>query len=173
MALGAALAALAVVAAQAAPAASHVAAAEPAAGAQPKAYVSRFCAPIAMSDPDTGALRQHYADWGVHAASEADAQAFRPDDVEAPGQMIAFPDKDAPHAFIDRRRAMCSLVFPTARTPEAVLEDFRTSSLPLRPGKAIPWARVTTKRVGRPGPIRYFLAAGEDGRFGLDRGVWV
>lgn len=134
----------------------------------PKAYVSRFCAPIVMAEPDPGPLRQHYADWGAHLTTDDAASAYRPADVDAPGQMVSFDDKAAPHVFIDRRRGMCSLVYAGAKTPAAAMEDFHKSGIVLHQGaQPTPWRLVTTKRFGKPGPIRYFLPASDDGRFGL------
>ncbi len=146
---------------------AEAAAPAPAAEA-PKAYISRFCAPIVMAEPDPGPLRQHYADWGARLSTDDAASAFRPADVDAPGQMVSFPDKDAPHVFIDRRRGMCSLVYAGAKTPAAALNDFHGIGIVMsRDAKPTPWRAVTTKRFGKPGPIRYFLPASEDGRYGL------
>ena len=143
--------------------------AAPAQTAQPHAYVSDFCGPIAAQEPDTGWLRQHYADWGARPTSDDEARAFRPQDADAPGQMVTFDDKAAPHAFVERRTGACSLVYPGAHAPGAVMEDLKTSALPLAGPNTKPfaWRLVATKRFGRPGPIRYFMPASEDGRFGL------
>ncbi len=136
---------------------------------QPKPYISAFCAPITLQEADPGRLRQHYADWGARPAPDDAATAFRPQDADAPGQMVSFADTDAPHAFVERRSGTCSLVYPEARTPTAVLDELKTAALPIGGANAKParWHVVSTKRFGRPGPIRYFLPASEDGRFGL------
>lgn len=135
----------------------------------PRQYVSGFCAPIVMSDADTGPLKQHYSDWGAKTASEEAAQAFRPQDADAPGQMVSFPAADAPHAFVERRHGACSLVYPGAHATPALIDELKTATLSLGGPNARPggWRRISTKRVGRPGPIRYFLAASEEARFGL------
>jgi hypothetical protein len=144
--------------------------APPAAPAKAHAYISEFCAPITLQEPDTGRLRQHYGDWGAHPASDEQARPYRPQDAEAAGQMVTFDDKDAPHIFVERRTGTCSLIYPQAHTPAVALEDLKTSTLPINGARAQPvsWRLVITKRFGRPGPIRYFLPVGEDGgRFGL------
>ncbi len=136
----------------------------------PKAYISMFCAPLTLQDADPARLRSHYADWGARPAPDAGAEAWRPQDAEAPGQMVLFEDKAAPHIFVERRSGTCSLVYPDAHLPVEALKDLKTSALPIGGPKVAPtpWRMIiVTKRVGRPGPIRYFLAAGEDGRYGL------
>jgi hypothetical protein len=132
---------------------------------EPKAYITRFCAPIAISEPDGAVLRQHYADWSARMAGEDQAQAFRPQDADVPGQMVSFDAPGAPHAFVDRRRGMCSLIYTSAHTPDSVIADLH-GGLNLA-GHDVQWRQVTTKRVGRPGPIRYFMPGSDDGRFGL------
>jgi len=134
------------------------------------AYISAFCAPITLEDADTGRLRQHFADWGAHPASEDEARPYRPQDAQAPGQMVRFDDQDAPHIFVERRTGTCSLVYSQAHTPQSALNDLKTTALPINgpKAKATSWRLIDTKRFGRPGPIRYFLPVGEDsGRFGL------
>jgi hypothetical protein len=142
-------------------------AASPPAG--PRPYVSAFCAPIAMSEADPAHLRQHLTYWDARLEADNQASAFRPQDADAPGQMVVFPDdKAAPHAFIERRRGTCSLVYPGAKAPAALLDDLRTNKIPVGPKlPPVAWRTVSSKRVGPPGPIRYFLPASDDGRFGL------
>ncbi len=140
---------------------------------QPKPYVSRFCASVALNDVDPGLLRQLYNDWGAHSASDVKAQAFRPDDPETPGQMAVFADPDAPKAFIEPRRGMCSLVYTSQHTPPAVIAEFRTATIPVHKGAPpVPWKRLASKRLGGGGPIRYFLPTGDDGHFGLCAAIY-
>jgi len=137
-------------------------------GPQLKPYISRFCASIALNDVDPGLLRQLYSDWGAHSAGDEKAQAFRPDDPETPGQMAEFADKDAPKAFIEARRGMCSLVYTTPHVPPAVFAELRTMAIPLHKGASpTPWKRLASKRLGGGGPIRYFLPTSDEGHFGL------
>jgi len=140
------------------------------AASPPKQYVTRFCTPIAMSDAGAGALRQHYVDWGAKLSTDAESAAYRPADVDAPGQMVSFTeDKDAPHAFVDRRRGACSLVYAGAHASPDLTSDLQTGGIILgkQGDKPTFWKRINTKRVGPPGPIRYFLPANDEGRFGL------
>jgi hypothetical protein len=158
--------ALAMVAASAAHAVDPAIAPGP--GQQPRPYISRFCAAIALNDVDPALLRQLYSDWGAHSAGDETAQAFRPDDPETPGQMAEFADKDAPKAFIEPRRGMCSLVYSSQHVPTAVTAEFRTATLSVRKGAApTAWRRLASKRLGGGGPIRYFLPTSEDGNFGV------
>jgi hypothetical protein len=135
----------------------------------PKQYVTRFCAPIVMSEPDAGVLRQHYLDWDAKLATDDAAAALRPTDVDAPGQMVRFADPAAPYAFVDRRRGLCSLVYAEAHATPELTSDLTTGGVMIGAAATKPalWRRITTKRVGRPGPIRYFLPANEEARFGL------
>ncbi|MDP9102812.1 MAG: hypothetical protein M3N05_02240 [Pseudomonadota bacterium] len=137
--------------------------------AAPKQYVTHFCAPIVMGEPDAGALRQHYADWGAKLAPDTDGALLRPADVEAPGQMVGFADAAAPHAFVERRRGFCSLVYPGAHASSDLMSDLQTGGIIIGRANDKPtlWRRITTKRVGRPGPMRYFLPANDEARFGL------
>jgi hypothetical protein len=134
----------------------------------PKAYVGEFCGPIALSDEGAGSLMQHLAQWDGRPASDTDAYAARPVDGDAPGQLFRFSDPAAPAAFIDRRRGVCTLVYPTARTPAAVNLELSTEALPVNgKGPPSPWRRVNRVHFGPPGPIRYFLKVGESEGFGL------
>lgn len=146
--------------------------AQPAAAA-PKPYVSRFCAAIALNDVDPALLRQLYVDWGAHSVSDIKARTFRPDDPETPGQMAEFAEPDAPKAFIEGRRGMCSLVYAGPHAPPALFDEFRTASIPVHKGAApTPWKRLASKRLGGGGPIRYFLPTSDDGRFGLCAAIY-
>jgi hypothetical protein len=138
------------------------------AAAPPKLYISRFCASVALNDVDPVLLRQLYSDWGARSVGDVRAQAFRPDDPEAPGQMAEFADKDAPKAFIEPRRGMCSLVYTRQHAPPAVIAEFRTATIPVHKGAAPSgWKRLASKRLGGGGPTRYFLPTSDDGHFGL------
>ena len=131
-----------------------------AAGAKP--YVSGFCVPFALGGGDPERLRRLFTVWTAKAASDDKAEVWRPQDAEIAGQMVEFADPAAPHAFVDRRRGTCSLVFSGVRTPDAVTDDFAAAALPIGgyTGTEVErWRRVTTKRVGPPGPIRYFIAS--------------
>ena len=145
----------------------------PTSASQPKPYISRFCASIALNDVDPGMLRQLYSDWGAHSAGDEKAQAFRPDDPDVPGQMAEFADRDAPKAFIEPRRGMCSLVYTTPHAPAAVASEFGSATIPLRKGASpTPWKRLASKRLGGGGPIRYFLPTSDDGHFGLCAAIY-
>jgi hypothetical protein len=92
----------------------------------------------------------------------------RPEDTDAPGQLFRFSDPAAPQALIDRRRSVCTLIYPGARTSPAVLDELATGKLPLGDKDApSPWRKVIVHRFGPPGPIRYFLKVGEGGSYGL------
>ncbi len=134
----------------------------------PKAYLGEFCGPVALSDSGTGELMQHLSQWNVRAQSDAAAYTARPQDADAPGQLFRFPDKDAPAAFIDRRRGVCTLVYPSDRTPAAVTSELASETLPVGPkNRPSPWRRVKKTSFGPPGPIRYFLKVGDTDGFGL------
>jgi hypothetical protein len=134
----------------------------------PKAYVGEFCGPIALSDEGTGALMQHLSSWGAKGVSDAQADAKRPQDSDTPGQLFRFSDPKAPVAFVDRRRDLCSLVYPEARTPETVFHEFITDKLPVGEKDApSAWRKVKRISFGPPGPIRYFLKVGASDGFGL------
>ena len=143
-------------------------AADPVSSPPAKAYIGEFCAPIAIGDSGTGALMQHLGQWEMKAGSEEDAYQARPQDADAPGQLFRFPDKAAPTAFIDRRRGVCTLVYPSQRTPAAVSDELASETLPVN-GKAAPvaWRRVRKIGFGPPGPIRWFLKVGDSPNFGL------
>jgi hypothetical protein len=135
----------------------------------PKAYVGAFCGPIALSsDEGAGTLMQQLAQWDGRPASDTDAYNARPVDGDAPGQLFRFSDPAAPAAFIDRRRGVCTLVYPGARTPAAVNLELSVETLPVNgKGAPSPWRRVNRVHFGPPGPIRYFLKVGESEGFGL------
>jgi len=131
-------------------------------------YATRFCASVALNDVSPGLLRKLYVDWDAKSVSDVDAQAFRPDDMDTPGQMAAFAKPDAPKAFVEPRGGLCSLVYLTAHLPDQAVDEFKTATLTLRPGTpGAPWGHVVNKRLGGHGPIRYFLPTSDDGRFGL------
>lgn len=137
----------------------------PEAAAPPRRYISEFCGPIALSDADPGSLRQRYAAWGARPAPDDAAQPFRPVGADAPGQMVEIPGAADVHVFVERRRALCSLVYGSARLPDAASADF---AQPIATEKrALRWRPLSTKRVGPPGPIRYVLPVSEDGRYGV------
>jgi hypothetical protein len=134
----------------------------------PKAYVTEFCGPIALADEGGTALMQQLAAWSGHAAPEGEADAARPVDADAPGQLFRFADKAAPPVFVERRRGVCSLIYPTAHIPDAVARELATEALPVN-GKApaSTWRRARRSKFGPPGPLRYFLKVGESEGFGL------
>ena len=134
----------------------------------PKAYIGAFCGPIALSDEGAGSLMQQLSQWAARPASETEADAARPVDADAPGQLFRFDIPGAPTAFIDRRRGACTLVYPTARTPETVTQELAVETLPVN-GKDAPsaWHRVNHVHFGPPGPLRWFLKVGESEGFGL------
>jgi hypothetical protein len=142
--------------------------ATPAPDARPKLYVGEFCGPIALSDSGTDGLMQHLNHWDAKGQSDTLADAVRPQDSDAPGQLFRFPDLAAPFTFVDRRRGVCSLIYPTARAPDAVLSEMATEALPIGDkGAAARWRKVSRSRFGPPGPLRYFLKVGENEGFGL------
>jgi len=144
------------------------AAASSPAGGELKAYVTAFCGPVAASDAGMGDLMQHLSKWEARGASETRAETARPQDSDAPGQLFLFKDADAPTAFIDRRRGVCSLVYAGPRTPDVVLLEMASESLPTgEKGGPSRWRHVTRTRFGPPGPLRYFLKIGENEGFGL------
>ncbi len=134
----------------------------------PKAFIGAFCGPIALSDEGAGALMQRLSQWDAKAASSTEADAARPVDADAPGQLFRFGIPAAPAVFIDRRRGACTLVYPGAKTPETVTQELAIEALPVN-GKDAPsaWRRVNRLHFGPPGPIRYFLKVGESQGFGL------
>ncbi len=140
--------------------------AAPSVAARP--YIGEFCGPIALSDGDAGALKTHLSSWSVKAGDEADADAARPQDADAPGQLFHFADSTAPTAFIERRRGTCTLIYPSAKAPAAVLDELAVEALPVnQSGPPVPWRKVTRFHFGPAGPPRYFLKVGESGDFGL------
>lgn len=136
--------------------------------ANAKPYVSDFCGPIALSDEGTSSLMEQLQRWDAKAAPAVDADAARPTDAEAPGQLFRFSDPAAPVAFVDRRRGVCTLVYPTAKTPDVVAHELAVETLPVN-GKnpPSPWRHTTRARFGPPGPIRYFMKVGDSPNFGL------
>ncbi len=136
---------------------------------EPRPYISGFCAPLTLGESDPAALRRVFKVWEAKSSTAAAAQSFQPQDAEIAGQMVEFAAADAPHAFVDRRRGTCSLVYPGTKTPAAVLDELKTRRLPIGPeGSApTPWRAVVTSRVGPPGPIRYFIPVVETRGVGL------
>ena len=142
--------------------------AAPALGGDQKAYVTEFCGPVAASDAGMGDLMQHLSQWEARGASETRAEAARPQDSDAPGQLFLFREAGSPSAFIDRRRGVCSLVYAGPHTPDAVLLEMARESLPTgERGGLSHWRHVTRNKFGPPGPLRYFLKIGENEGFGL------
>ncbi len=133
-------------------------------GPAPKPYVSGFCVPFALGSGEPDRLRRLFTYWHAKSAPDTEAEAFRPNDADAPGQMASFPDAGAPHAFLDRQRGTCSLVFDGAGLPSTASDDFKNAALPIggyTGNDVVYWRRVSTKRVGPPGPIRYFIASSD------------
>ena len=145
-----------------------VVAAAGAAGAPPqKDYVGAFCAPVVLGD-GTSALMEHLSQWEAKPAPDALADAARPEDADAPGQLFQLPGASAPAAFLDRRRGGCVLVFSSARTPPEVTEELSTETLPVGDkGVASSWRKISRPRFGPPGPARFFMKVGESDGFGL------
>ncbi len=138
-----------------------------AASAAPPAYLGGFCAPLALND-DASAMRAHLSQWRAKPAADSAADAARPADADAPGQLFELPDADAPTAFLDRRRGWCSLVFKSVRLPPAVASELADEALPVGDkGAPSVWRKVTRLRFGPPGPQRYFMKVGEGEGFGL------
>ena len=136
--------------------------------AQPKLYVGEFCGPIALSDSGTNALMQQLNHWDAKGESDTMADAVRPQDSDAPGQLFRFPDLAAPFVFVDRRRGVCSLIYPTARAPEPVISEMASETLPIGDkGASVRWRKVSRSKFGPPGPLRFFLKVGENEGFGL------
>jgi hypothetical protein len=134
----------------------------------PNRYIGEFCGPIVLNDGDAASLKANLVRWSVKAGDEADADAARPQDADAPGQLFRFPDPSAPTAFIERRRGTCTLIYPGAKAPAAVMDEMATEALPVNPsGPPIPWRKVTRVHFGPPLPPRYFLKVGEEDDFGL------
>jgi hypothetical protein len=133
-----------------------------------KPYVGEFCGPIALSSDGATALIQQLNQWEAKAASDTAADAARPQDADAPGQLFHFPDPAAPAAFVDRRRGVCTLVYPEARMPDRVVHELAAETLPVNGnGPPSAWRRTSRAHFGPPGPIRYFLKVGESEGFGL------
>ncbi len=139
-----------------------------AAQAQAMAYVSGFCAPIALNDADPAAFGQLLAAWKAKAASGDAAAQWAPQDTSIPGQEFLFEAKDAPHAFVERRRSDCSLVYESAAAPALLISELKSVELPVGEQNELrPWRRVIIRRAGKPPPTQYFLAVGAAGSFGL------
>ena len=120
--------------------------------------------PFALGSGEPDRLRRLFTYWHAKSSADSEAEAFRPNDADTRGQMATFPDPDAPHAFLDRQRGTCSLVFDGAMLPKVALDDFQKAALPIGgyAGDQVEhWRRVATKRVGPPGPIRYFIASSD------------
>ena len=130
----------------------------------PKPYVSGFCVSFTLGSGEPDRVRRLFTYWRARSAPDAAAEAFRPNDADTLGQMATFPDAEAPHAFLDRQRGTCSLVFDGAALPALARDDFQDTTLPIGgySGNEVEhWRRVATKRVGPPGPIRYFIASSD------------
>ncbi len=133
-----------------------------------QAYVGHLCAPVALSEPGAEALRSRLSVFAARPRPDAEADAERPTDADAPGQLFRLPGPTAPSVFIDRRRGACSLVFGGATVPASVSEEFATETLPVGDKDAlVPWRRIRPPRSGRPGPRRYFLKVGDGAGFGV------
>lgn len=142
--------------------------AEPAAAPQPRPYISRFCVSVALNDVTPGLLRELYSEWQARPASDEAANAYKPQDQLVTGQMAEFTEKDAPKAFVDARRDICTLVYPSATLPDGARQELKTATVPLRKGsKPTPFSMLTSKRLGGHGPLGYFVPTSEDGRFGV------
>lgn len=131
---------------------------------EPKPYVSGFCIPFVLGNGEPERLRRLFTYWHARSAPDSEAEAYRPSDADTLGQMAVFPDTDAPHAFVDRQRGTCSLVFGGVHLPATASEDFNNAVLPIggyAGDQAEHWRRVATKRVGPPGPIRYFIPSSD------------
>ncbi len=129
-----------------------------------KPYISGFCVPFALGGGEPDRLRRLFSFWNAKAEPDSAADAYRPNDADVSGQMATFPDASAPHAFLDRRRGTCSLVFDGPGLPPLASDDFRNTALPIGgySGTEVEhWRRVSTKRVGPPGPIRYFIPSSD------------
>jgi hypothetical protein len=131
-------------------------------------YVGGLCGPVALAEPGTEALKSRLAAFSARPRPDAEADAERPLDVDAPGQLFQLPGADAPAVFIDRRRGACSLVYASATAPAPLLSELATETLPVGDKDAqVPWRRVRPPRSGPPGPKRYFLKVGESAGYGL------
>lgn len=135
---------------------------------QPRPYISRFCVSVALNDVTPGLLRELYSEWQARPVNDEAANAYKPQDQMVTGQMAEFTEKGTPKAFVDARRDICTLVYPSAALPDGALQELKTATVPLRKGaKPTPFSVLTSKRLGGPGPLRYFVPTSEDGRFGL------
>lgn len=130
------------------------------------AYVSGFCAYVAMSETDPAQLRRIYAESGARPEPDTVASAFKPEDTVVLGQMVSFAAAGSPKAFVERRSGACQLVYPAAHAPGALAADL-AGGVHMSATRVVPWRRVDTRKVGRPGPIRYVLRPSEDARIGL------
>ena len=145
-----------------------VAAAQPAEAASPPptAYVSGFCAYVAMSTADPAQIRRLYAEVGARPEPDTVAAGYKPEDTPVVGQMVSFAADGSPKAFVERRSGACQLVYPTAHVPDALTADL-AGGVHMSATRVAPWKRVDARKVGRPGPMRYFLPASDDPKFGL------
>lgn len=129
-------------------------------------YVSGFCAYVAMSETDPAQIRRLYAEVGARPEPDTVARDFKPEDTLVVGQMVSFPGAGSPKAFVERRTGACQLVYPSAHAPPALTADL-AQGVRMSAMRVLPWTRVDTRKVGRPGPIRYVVRPGEDARVGL------
>jgi hypothetical protein len=137
----------------------------------PPAYLSGFCAYVAMSEAEPAQIRQLYAEAGARTEPDAAAAAFKPEDVSVFGQMVSFRAPGSPKAFVERRRGSCALVYPSAHAPEGLAADL-AGGVRMSSQRVVAWKRVDAKKVGPPGPMRYFLPASDDARFGVCAAVF-
>ncbi len=131
-------------------------------------YVSGFCAPIAMNEADPAAFSQLLSSWEARAAAGGTGGDAMLQDITVPGQQFFFEGMDAPRAFVDRRKSGCSLLYRSATAPPLLTAEMQVVKLPVGEQNAMrPWRRISARRNGPPGPIRYFIAVGDSVTFGL------
>lgn len=134
-------------------------------------YVSGFCAYVAMSEAEPAQIRQLYAGVGAKTEPDSIAAAYKPEDATVVGQMVSFSAPGSPKAFVERRRGSCTLVYPSAHRPEGFAADL-SGGVRMSAARVVPWKHINARKVGPPGPIRYFLPASDDARFGVCAAVF-
>ena len=134
--------------------------------APPTTYVSGFCAYVAMSEAEPAQIRRLYAEVGARTEPDTRAAEFKPEDATVIGQMVSFAAAGSPKAFVERRSGACQLMYSEAHPPESFAADL-AQGVRVSATRVVPWKTVSARRVGRPGPIRYFLPASDDARFGV------